>query len=742
MKQHNRAASALLAVFPTSESFSSFADNDDTSAAVNSFIDFAADNHLISENSFQHLEAYIAREARSEDACRPPENLQFSELLEKRDVWLNFSLSVRSLIDRINPLLKNHGIKLPNVSNSMLTRLKVQPADTLHKKNVLRSLAFWIGYERCDLSPAWNYESLMKICPRDDATQQYKEGVRIGFALYSRGDMIDNAVMNWLKKSIYEYIEQSSEYVQSDRWSKIRSHDFTTFFIDIPKESDSSDPASYRSCIKNAVSLAHLVTIRWVLSRYYSTKRFFSVAIAAGQFDTLDNYLLAALNIKLPGDAPIRLSDYVRQCLLISDVRVICSTEPIEATLINGEAFRIWWITAFWNSFFFDFIPDILQDKMLQLRPKPEETVFDLLAPAKNFVTDTHKNNATNAVTTFLRYPHNIPVGIEIAKTLYYRKRFQEAEEIIRIVLSIDPNEITARTLHIAIFRELALSAPSVSIADIFFNRVEHEAAFIIESCDGVSDYFYCEYATTYTTKAVMLLKHLRSRKPAEINTQELKRLKAALFDSMQKANFFYEKAMTVSPFAIRASYSLNVLKILRATLENDEEILVNPEKGIDAPFDIVRKISEERLWLLTMGRADLKKECNLDFIKDFLASRFKIYDESVALNPARANACFTHAVALWDFSLYRTVAIAKRSLEMLEKAVLFADKAAKENVYIDSSTKIISQLMPSKEFIAHMEKSMQMIRSIAGKNIMGQEKNVVLEPPADTASNLMTLNF
>ena len=128
------------------------------------------------------------------------------------------NLSGRALTDRVNSLIKEYGIELPRVSNSMLTRLKKEPADTLYKQNVLRSLAFWLGHERGDLGPLWNYETLRRLCGERKPSENYREGVRIGFALYGRGDVIDHDIVGWLKKALRNYIEQSVGHFLYGRW--------------------------------------------------------------------------------------------------------------------------------------------------------------------------------------------------------------------------------------------------------------------------------------------------------------------------------------------------------------------------------------------------------------------------------------------------------------------------------------------------------------------------------------------
>ena len=143
-----------------------------------------------------------------------------------------------------------------------------------------------------------------------------------------------------------------------------------------------SDPMSYRQCLECAISLAHQIAIRWSLSKYCSKNRFLSIVVVAGEYSNLDNYLLPLLNAKLPDDPVIRVSDYARQCLLINDIRVILCQYPSETTLFNGEALTIWWIIALWSTHYFDFVADLLEDKILQNDPASIEKLNRLLWPA------------------------------------------------------------------------------------------------------------------------------------------------------------------------------------------------------------------------------------------------------------------------------------------------------------------------------------------------------------------------
>ena len=55
-------------------------------------------------------------------------------------------------------------------------------------------------------------------------------------------------------------------------------------YVDFPKEEEAGDPASYRQCLRSAVSLAHQIAVRWALSKYCTKNRFLSIGIAAGEY--------------------------------------------------------------------------------------------------------------------------------------------------------------------------------------------------------------------------------------------------------------------------------------------------------------------------------------------------------------------------------------------------------------------------------------------------------------------------
>ena len=743
MNKKDKAASALLAVFPTPATFIAFSKYNENAGALNTMLDYGKREGIIASAKAKDLENFVHRHARSLENCTPPSHLSFEKLLGEKDDLLKLNMSFRTLTDRINMLLREKQIDLPRVSNSMLTRLKKEPADTDYKQNVLRSLAFWLGHERAALGPQWNYETLQKLCrERQSKEQPYHEGVRIGVALYSRGEVIDHEIVGWLKKTLKQYIEKSLSHFLYGRWGKVRSHDITTLYVDFPKEDEAGDPAAYRLCLRSAISLAHQISVRWALSKYSTKNRFLAIGVAAGEYTTVDNYLLPILNAKLPGDPVIRVTDYVRQCLLINDIRAILHGRSHETTLFNGEALTIWWVVGFWSTLYFDFIPELLEDPILKNDSVDREALINLLYFPQKEADKTAEYPKSNAVTTFFKFPHNAVLGIEIAKSLYYRRRFREALEILRIVLSINPTDITARTLRIILTRNLALDAPSYAIFEDLLHQIEQEALYVEEDSPMKSEDYYCELAVVYLVKAMHTLRYARLGGGSFDGLHDLAQTKRIVFTAMEMAETLFKRAVTTAPIPIRSFYLLNSIKVLTTVLQNDDKLFVDPKRPVTGKREIVRQPSGEIHWQTDYGRENQSPALPYDFIERLMIMRGIMHDDSVSLEAYRPTTYFCHAVSIWDFLPVRTVAVAKRTLKMLYDAREIARSMAKDDIYIYSFTRTYGEMISVDEFVCHMDKSIKMIEERTGNNLYARVDEEIIKDADNPSPLLMTLNF
>jgi tetratricopeptide (TPR) repeat protein len=360
----------------------------------------------------------------------------------------------------------------------------------------------------------------------------------------------------------------------------------------------------------------------------------------------------------------------------------------------------------------------------------------------------TSEDGKPDAITTFFMFPHNSLLGVEIAKTLFYRRRFQEAIEILRLVLSIDPTDPTARTMRMILFRELAVNAPSFFISCQFFSQAEQEALFIQENCEVKFEDFYCEYASLFLTRALMTVRNLRSGRGGQDGVPETTAARRSIFEALALAERLFERAITVAPWAIRSTYSLNTTRILSAILRDDEEILSNPAKPLNGRPETVVRPGSGFQWQLSLIKSGIVPDDNptlrnRDFIEKMLVKRFRLHDESIALPAYRANAHYCHAVALWDFCPTRTVGVLKRVLKMLQSAMDIAERAAREDICIYSSTRAHSEMMQAEIFIGHMKRCIRTVEDSGGKALATRDdREVVPTIDGEVFPILLTLNF
>lgn len=731
-----RLTSAILSVFPTVQTIIEFSEIKDNSHIIRSIVTFAGSKRLIpapSENLLIDLITSQAKNPMGIDLETPINS--FEEFLEKKDELLKVSLSMRVLTERINALITDCKLNLPKVTNSMLTRLKKEPADTLHKQNVLRSLAFWIGYERPETGSHWNYATLLKLCASNTKVIHHEAGVRIGFALHGRGDMIDNETVVWMKKEVKEYVDSSMTHL-TGRWGKVKSYDVATFYVDIPNESEFNAPSSYQRCMKIAVTLSHQISIRWALSEYFSPNRLLTIGIAVGSPTDLDNYLPPLLNTRLPGDPIIRFTDFARKCILINDIRIILSDRSHEISLYSGEILPIWWLEGFWSNLYFDFIPDLLSDKRLQALPEEIGELIHLhYLPSESEVQHIYSTQSS-ALNTFLHAPHNSSLGIEISKVLYYRQRYWDALDILRFILSLDPFHLCARNMRMLIYRELALKAPTFDISDNYFTQAEKEARFIQNQCACFSEDFYCEYAANYIARALSAIRYTRNQ--TGFTDEELTQYIAAISNWIDTAISILHDAVTVSASYPRSLYLLQNTKILKRLFNNEPTKFVTTHP-IRLEPQVIKKPDLNIQWSMTPQLRDLLQKNHIDFIEKMFMTSFKKYDNSTALQTYRPTIYFSMAVVLWEYFPARTVANVKRALSLLNKAIRIAEAVKEKGVCIYSFTRMYGEIMPVPEFIAHIQAAIHTIKNaIKDDAELAGKDDAVIE--TDTTSSLVVM--
>lgn len=739
MRHRPRSHSALLAVFPTTESYRRFISHAENKAILDDLAAFAAKTGLIELPDPQRLAQWVARHAVSDEVLDPPQEMDFAQWLDRRETVLEFRWSARALADRVNTLLETHRIGLPKIANAMLSRLKKEPADTAHKCNVLRSMAFWLGHERPHLAARWHFEHLLRLCRGDHPAVQPKDGVRVAFGLYSRGEVIDQEIVAWLKRALKQQRHRSQAGFPRDLRAKVRYHDTTTLYVDIPKESLLDYPSAYRRCLRVALFMAHQTAIRWSLSGHCTGHRFLAIAMAAGDFDKVDNQLYPALAAKLPGDPVIRMTDDTRQYLLINEMRALLNRRPVEITLFNGETLPIWWVVGFWSALYFDFVPDLLEDAMLQNHPASARQLARKLWASIYHETAAQQHEA-DAVTALFRFPRNSLLGVEIAKTLYYRRRFWDAIDILKVVLHLDPMQLNARTLRMTLLRNLAIDAPGFAVSADMFKQAYMEAEFIMENCDYQAEDFFCEYAVVFLAEAMTTLRRLRR---GEVDApHRIQTLKSRVFECLQQADTLLTRGMMLSPTGIRSNYLLYTVKILRNTLLQDDT-LFEDTLAIDVrPCDIRQTVTDFQ-WQMGYFRGGATEEDHRRSIETNFRLRDISHGEAISLQAYRPTTFFCAAVAWWDLFPVRTTETAERVISLLRSAAAMAREMEAMDLCIYSFTRTYGEMITAREFIRHMHKGIAMISAQdANHSARGSDQTAPPLPEGGRIPLLMTLNF
>jgi hypothetical protein len=240
----------------------------------------------------------------------------------------------------------------------------------------------------------------------------------------------------------------------------------------------------------------------------------------------------------------------------------------------------------------------------------------------------------------------------------------------------------------------------------------------------------------------MMTLRYTRTDKNIAADRKTLCRLKQDVFDALNRAEDLFEKGMTVSPSGIRSSYLLCSVLVLRAVLKSDEKIFVNPQKAVDSDFITVRKTASEFLSQIGYLRKDLPENLQYQFMAKKMINKVLLHDDSISLQSYRPTIFFCNAVALWDFLPIRTVGTTKIVMQTLRKTIDIARLMEKEDVCIYSFTRTYGEMIPAPEFIGHIEKCIEMIEKVSGKNLYDREDSEVIAMSGNLSSLLLTVNF
>lgn len=699
MTPKEKARSALTAVFPKKESVADFIKDSEGRDRLQSFMEFASRHALIDSPTREAFEAFIDANSRPSISERRDE-LMMEDFVNNRREYLNIRISNRVLLDKINGLLLANKISLPPLSSSMFTRLKRQTANTPRKRDALRSFAFWIGYERAEEGKQWHYETLKDLCREDpDTPLASSRGIRIAFSINSRGNIIGREIITWMKRTIRNTLSARADQFPGKNPPKIKNYDLATFQVDLSNSDQSAVPAAYADTLKEAITIAHQAAIQWMMSGMASDNLFFSIGIAAGDFDKINNQLQAILKSKLPEDPVIRLTDFARQCVVINQIKIIISHNPKEMELHSGEVFKVWWITELSGMIYWDLVPELIRPSFL------EKGVFNSMDLRRRLIisgkADFSQDN--DAISYFIKFPHYPMLGFEIVRTLICENKISESVEILNALLRVTPHHLNSHIMRMVLYKYLGLEASNYYLSNMMFSRAEKEAAYIIENFNHFGEEFYVEYALLKLARLSTAVMALRRHGGTVLETMNLRLSTSDLIEMILQAEEIIDQGIIVSsPTVDRILFlflSVQMMKfVLFENIKADGLInsrLTCPNEKIKAHMFGV--IISHYQHVLAPGSPDLTTA--MQFIGDMIIR----YDKLIALEAFRPSNFFLIALFYWDILPLRNVAVIKETLRLLKEAVRSARMHARGNRPVYSMANLAGQFVSSNQFISQI---------------------------------------
>ena len=311
-------------------------------------------------------------------------------------------------------------------------------------------------------------------------------------------------------------------------------------------------------------------------------------------------------------------------------------------------------------------------------------------------------------------------LGMEIAKTLFCRRRIREANEILRTVLSVYPTNLIARTFRIFFLRCAAPDAPTFEAADYFLREAVQEAEYALENCDPLPEDFFCEYGNVYISKAMLKIRHIREGKLPHEYLE-------SVYNDLDKAELLFEKAFVFSPTGVRSQYFLGIVRLLRAILKSFKGNLADRKRRL-----VMNRVKYSQVYENILCQIGLSTDDPKSIMSAFF-SRFKIHHDPIMLDSYRCASHVCMAISCWDVLPNPTVGLAKMTLEVLEKAIKMAKNLEKNDLYVHSLNRIYGEVIPPAEFIEQIEACILMIKKQIKIDISERQDNEVIKIDSDS---------
>ncbi|PID55994.1 hypothetical protein CSB45_13655 [candidate division KSB3 bacterium] len=671
---------ALLAAFPSKESFEEFEHDDRniSAVAVPHILQYAYVNGLIQRKKREDLLNFFTRR-QHKDTAIPSEDLDltFDKVME--DVLHLYGKSMNSLLTLLNK--DADALGMPHVQGSMLARLKQQFSDkTVKKRIALRLLAFWITKHYPQLG--WNYERLRSlphsVLPAIQQKQE-QEGVVVSFTVQGRGAIIETESIQWMKAELENclkdlHAQKLRDYHAARR--NIASIGVASVTLKLPKKTGpSGEPKLYTHAIRDSLALAHQMAARWLLSEYSNTRKVLLVVIFAGQYSEANIFLPVLQDFHLTTEPHVLLTSFAYQCARVADMKVKFNSPPQRVELGRELITNVWMLDYFWSHPYFDFIPVLLKEEMLPTHSQSyRQFREELRFPGK------YPQESYQAIRAIRKVPQNTLLLMEIVKVLMARQMFHEANAILADIFITHPQHLLARVSRLYIYVHLAMEQKDFSSSELMFERALAEGAYLTGYCTDETE-VWCMYGLVYFERALKYWAILRKSQGKE--NRKVNRGK--IFEFLELAEEKFSKGMLVSPMTKdnRAIFLLLYNSCLQELLEHNEEFLSQLDfLNFEDPHNVYTNVILRYLSLIGWVRENFSQSPDADSMTRLSEKTYreivklivselgtKMFQHAVLLRSYIPNNQYSYCCLLWDFAPKLTIGLGKYILTTLQEA-------------------------------------------------------------------------
>ena len=201
---------------------------------------------------------------------------------------------------------------------------------------------------------------------------------------------------------------------------------------------------------------------------------------------------------------------------------------------------------------------------------------------------------------------------------------------------------------------------------------------------------------------------------------------------------------LSISSSGIRSSYLLACVIVMRAVLNYDPEIFINPEKPFNAPKQFIKRSLSGTAQHGGYSRGTFDEQQRQGLTLKIYEERYTSSGYYILLKAFRASTYFGAAVSWWNMLPKRTIGSAKKAISLLHEAIKIATEVKQENVCIYSPTRNFREVMPVDKFIQHVNRCLQQIHASPslGGELSGRQDSEVLGSDENSMGMILTLNW